>query len=56
MGARFAATLQVMRSMDRGPDEIVDLQEALSPNLPISPLYLPISPCISLDLPYISRA
>ena len=38
MGARFAATLQVMRSMDRGPDEIVDLQEALSPNLPnISP-------------------
>ena len=44
MGARFAATLQVMRSMDRGPDEIVDLQEAISPISPYISLYLPTSP------------
>ena len=44
MGARFAATLQVMRSMDCGPDEIVDLQEAISPVSPYISLYLPISP------------
>ena len=50
MGARFAATLQVMRSMDRGPDEIVDLQEPISPISPYISLHLPTSPCISQRL------
>ena len=30
MGAKFAATLEVMKTANRGPDEVVDLQESVS--------------------------
>ena len=62
MGAKFAATLQVMKSTNRGPDEVVDLQDitltlTLTPtSTPTLTLTLTLTTLPQAVLVYLGRA